>query len=338
MMVDLQAIVAVIAGAAGGTAITAANVKTVREIAKEFSDARERILRYRRPRQEAHEAKRLLGLHQRESVVYRSDNVHSLYAGTLRIHPDNRRALVAAAGDDYLAAEKAGVLDVQDIVSADLGQHLVLVGSPTSEGISRLLFGYTAERDSRDGLVLESAPLDLPYRFILSHERVPERAVARRYVEGTGQVERPNWRIETDHETHIPEVDNGGWLRTDYLLVTRLRNFLTAEGFAQGHSVVSIAGTHGVGTQALGLLLRSDPILRLIASTTRGHPSPSFQALLRVTDIDHDKRHGSRARRIEVVGEPVLIGDEPQRWETAHQAVRQRVTDWINKVPTDGDT
>lgn len=44
-MVDLQAIVAVIAGAAGGTALTATNVRTVREAAKDFSDARELILR-----------------------------------------------------------------------------------------------------------------------------------------------------------------------------------------------------------------------------------------------------------------------------------------------------
>jgi len=332
-MVDLQAIVAVIAGAAGGTAVTAANVQAVREVAKEFSTA----VRYRRARQDVRAAKRLLGLHQKESVVYRSDNVHSMYAGTLRIHPDNRRALLAATGDDYLAAETAGLLDVQDTVSADLGQHLVLVGSPTSEGISRLLFGYTTERDSGDGLVLQSAPVDLPYRFVLSHEQVPERAVARRYIEGSGQVDRPNWRIETDGQTHIPEVDNDGWLRTDYLLVTRLRNFLTAEGFAQGHSVTSIAGTHGVGTHALGLLLRDNAALRSIAETTRGHPSPSFQALLRVIEIDHDERKGSRARRIELIGEPVLLGDAPQRWETAHRAVRQRVTDWINRLPTNGD-
>jgi hypothetical protein len=73
-----------------------------------------------------------------------------LYAGQPTIHPDNRRALLAAAGDDYLSAEYAGVLEVQSIVPASLDDNLVLIGSPTSEGVSRLVFGYSPQPGASD--------------------------------------------------------------------------------------------------------------------------------------------------------------------------------------------
>ena len=329
-VLDLQAIMAVIAGAAGGSAVATAKVRAAREVARDLSAARGYVQHYRQARDHVRSAKRLLGFHQRDSVVYRSDNVHPLYAGQPSIHPDNWQALMAAAGDDYLSAEHAGILEVQDIVSAGLDDNLVLFGSPISEGISRLMFGYTPQPGTSESLILRAPPVDLPYRLVLNYDEVPEQALARRYVKGKGAVTRRNWRIETDRATYIPELGDDGWLRTDYLLVTRVRNFLTADGFAQGHSILSIGGTHGTGTRGLELLLRDKSILQLMGEATRDRDCPSFQVLLRVSHIDHNHQRGSQARRIELIEKPILIGDEPQRWQTAQRTVRQATTDWVN--------
>ncbi|ARP68902.1 hypothetical protein LK07_02935 [Streptomyces pluripotens] len=283
----------------------------------------------RADRKNVAEAKRLLGFQQRDGSVYRNDNVHPLYNGAASIHPDNRRALLAAAGDDYLEAVRQGSLEILPRVEARLDDSLVLVGSPTSEGISRLIFGYTEAMDVEDSLILDTPPLDLPFRLILDRSQIPERALARRFVEDRGATARPNWRIESESRAFIPELGEDGWLRTDYLLVTRLRNFLTADGFAQGHSLVSVAGTHGVGTRALSLLLRDRALLKEIAAVTGRHENPSFQALFRISDIKHDPKAGSRGRRIELVQKPVVIGDSPQQWQEAGRQASHTVQRWL---------
>ncbi|GAA3912547.1 hypothetical protein [Actinoplanes auranticolor] len=326
--VEIQAIIAVAAGAAvtatAASTAVATHVRAIREVAEELGRLRGRIKRSENARDDIRVAKRLLGFHQRDAVLYRHDNVHLLYSGTPTMHPDNQHALVAAAGGDYWTARERGTLDVVPHVDARLDDNLVLIGSPTSEGISRIAFGYTCEELGNDSLVQANSPVDLPYRMVLNYSDVPEGALARRYVPGRGEVARRNWRIITETEMFVPETGTGGWLRTDYLLVTRLRNFLTAEGLAQGHSLLSLSGTHGTGTRAVELLMRDRRILRELAALTEGRSFASFQALFKVSDIEHDPVRGSRARHIELVGSAV-IGDEPMRWQTARELVARDV-------------
>lgn len=324
-MTDLQAFLAVIAGATGGSVAGAAAVKSVREVAAEFVRARSHVSRYSQARQGVSSAKRILGFRQSGTLAYRSDNVHILYQGQSTIHPDNRRALIAAAGDEFFGAERSGLLEVHDSVRAGLSDSLVLIGGPTSEGVSRIVFGYVPDAPGGDSLSLGNAPVDLPYRQVLSYNEVSELAAAHRYVEGRGAVARRNWRIETDHEAFIPELGESGWLRTDYLLITRLRNFLTSDGYAQGHSIVSVAGTHGVATQALGMVLKDNSILRAVSESVGERACPSFQFLVRIVEIDHDPRLGSRPRKIELVGRPILLDDNPQRWRAAQEVVKKNL-------------
>jgi hypothetical protein len=328
-MSDVQAIVAVATGVASGVSVGVTKVRLARSAASDFAAAKGWISRAQAARASIRDTKRLLGFHHSDGVIYRSDNVHPLYGQPATIHPDNRRALLAAAGEDYVLADSLGTVELQTRVGAQLDDNLVLIGSPTSEGISRLVFGYTLAPEVGDSLILDAAPVDLPYRMLLDLEHVPGTAIARRYVENRGVTIRPNWRIESDVGTFIPELDDDGWLRTDYLLITRLRNFLTPDGFARGHTVVSIAGTHGVGTRALGLLLNDNMLLREIGSVTRERDCPSFQALFRVSDISHDTRTGSHSRKIQLVAPPSLIADNPERWRTAQSVVRSPAEAWI---------
>ncbi len=274
--------------------------------------------------QDAELARELLGLRQRAHIAYRHDSRHVLYTGSEQLHPDNLHGLAAASGNDYKRAEAASLLEVADSAPARLAHDLVLIGSPTAEGLSRMIFGYRQEGDDADSLIMDDGPLDLPYRWIISKADVDERAVARRFVAGRGMVERPNWRIVGPDRIYVPRVDEDGMLAEDYLLVTRVRNYLSAGAVDAGRCVVSFGGTHGTGTRALGLLYRNRRILRALADQLRTKPA-AFQLLLRVGNIVHDPVNGSRARDAELVGDAIVLPDTDAVWRTAIQCVRKDV-------------
>ena len=295
------------------------------------------IARFRQRREDIRRARSLLGLQRRGASIYRSDNTHPLYR-TGQLHPDNRIALTAAAGHDYLAARSSGGLVVQDDVGGSLADNLVLIGSPTSEGVSQVVFGYEPRQADTEGLVMSAAPLDLPYRMVLDSNAITDGATASRFVPGRGLVTRPNWRIESDTELHIPTVRSDGLLETDFLLVTRVRNFLSAQAFDQGRFLMSLAGAHGTGTRAVELLLHDRTVLAAIGAATRDLPDISFQALFRVSGIVHDQSRGSHARRIELVGRVHILDDRPQRWDVARSVAQPRAQQWLTGHKPDPTT
>jgi hypothetical protein len=154
-----------------------------------------------------------------------------------------------------------------DQVLASHEENLVLVGSPTGEGCSRLLFGYNEPADVVDVLKLADPPVDLPYSWVLDRESIETGEVAGRFVEGRKRiVRRPNWKIQSgrrDRRSYVPQVDSreGGLLVDDYLLVTRAPNYLCAAALGRGHSIINFGGTHGIGTKAIDLLLRDRKVL-----------------------------------------------------------------------------
>jgi hypothetical protein len=204
---------------------------------------------------------------------------------------------------------------------AQSGHDLALIGSPTAEGLSRLIFGYASD-DDPDSLTPDRVPVDLPYRWVISKNEVDERAVARRYVAGRGLVERPNWRIAGPGRIFIPHVDDQGVLMDDYLLVTRLRNYLSHSAIDEGRFIVSFGGSHGTGTRALELLFQNTPVLAQIAAQRQNRPA-AFQALFRVGDIEHSRTVGSYARKIELVDDIIILPDHYLTWRTAAEIVQR---------------
>lgn len=299
-----------VAGATGLVTVSTKAIDWIREKAKY--------------RQEADFARQLLGLHQQAQVVYRHDSRHVLFAGTEQLHPDNLYGLTAASGNDYKRAEAANLVSVADSISTQVSQNLALIGSPTAEGLSRIAFGYRQDEDDPDSLTISDAPLDLPFRWIVSKAEVDERAVARRYVAGRGLVERPNWRIAGPGGLYVPRVDENGLLQEDYLLVTKVRNYLSGGSVDAGSYIVSFGGAHGTGTRALSLLYRDRGILRKLSDQLRTKPA-SFQFLLRVGNISHDPVNGSHARSIELVGNATILPDNDSVWRTAERSVRGRL-------------
>ena len=275
--------------------------------------------------QDAEFARQILGLHQHGEIAYRHDSRHVLYTGTEQLHPDNLYGLSAASGNDYKKAEVARCLEIADSVPAQVTNDLVLIGSPTAEGLSRILFGYRQDAEDKDSLTLDDVPLDLPFRWEISKAQVDERAVARRFVAGLGLVERPNWRIVGPDRMYVPRVDEDGMLQEDYLLVTKVRNYLSPSAMETDHYIVSFGGTHGTGTRALSLLYRDRGILRKVAEALRTGPA-AFQLLLRVGNIDHDPVRGSHARDIQLVRDAVILPDNDAVWRTAAQCVRKELS------------
>lgn len=137
-------------------------------------------------------------------------------------------------------------------------------------------------------------------------------------------VERPNWRIAGPERSHVPRVDEDGVLLEDYLLVTKLRNYLSPVALDDGRAVISFGGTHGTGTRALGLIFRDRDVLGELVDQLRSRPA-AFQMLFRVGDIAHDQKVGSHARTIELVENAIVLPDNDQVWRTAAQTLERNL-------------
>lgn len=290
-----------------------------------------RILDSSRTADNIAEAKRMLGITD-AGTFYRSDNTHPLYPKSNSLHPDNFDALTTLTQNQVTRAANEGRLQVLKSLLATHEQDLVLVGSPTGEGCSRILFGYTAPSGEGEGLELTNPLLDLPYHWILDTKSIDPGATAARYVQGRGLVRRPNWKIECSLGTgrlYVPEVDRTrlGLLRDDYLLITRVRNYFSAQALDMGSTILTFGGTHGVGTKAIDILFRDGAILSEMGRRLRG--VEAYQALLHVGNIDHSEL-GSRASKIELIDLQILP-DSASTWNAAHRAVKPAIEEWLNQ-------
>jgi hypothetical protein len=274
----------------------------------------------------------VLGLPHGGHVSYRNANVHPLIPQPWQIHPDNLSALEATARLDVQEALRSQTLLVWPEVFGELQDSLVLLGSPTSEDISRAVFGYVPTEGG-----LRDCPdhLDLRWRWQLDPTRVAGDAA--RYVPGLGLELRPNWAItDTKGESWEPAVRPEGppLIDCDFLLVTRLPNPLAEGASEEGRCIVSVGGTHGLATAGIELVLRHPGSLRQLEELRRG-TSGWYQALFRVSGITHSKQ-GSKPGAVELVG--VETYDDPLAGGVG-EAVAGRLFEWsarVNNSPLPG--
>jgi hypothetical protein len=288
----------------------------------------------RRQAADVEEAKKLLGLADPKGEAYRSDAVHPLYK-LGQIHPDNLAAL-SVAGSDALIRKPA----VQDNLETDAAaRSLLLFGSPTSEGLSRIAFDYD-RIPGVEGLTRRGGVIDLPYVWELDPNRLGPGRVGRQ-VPGKGIVERPAWQINDlrgsgGRQPLRPEADAAGMISEDYLLVTRMRNFLSEEALGLGRFLVSFGGAHGTGTRAVELLLRDRKLLANVLECLRekqvqttgrvGGVPKAYQLLFRVSKIKHGPK-GSIPHALELV-DAAILPDRDQVWDLAHRLVLPRLEQW----------
>lgn len=296
-----------------------------------FEQSKARLARHR----DAGMAMRLFGIDGDPDVAYRSSSVHSLFRDS--VHPDNLDPLLVLTGPDLRRAadpQEADVaLEVLQELAAAVGQSQVRFGSPTSDGGTRVLFGYGNEGDD-NRLIRTAEPIELPFYWEL--EDVGDH-LAYRYVRGKGKVGRPLWRIveRRGNVPYTPELSHGDQLlKTDYLLVTRVRNYLGGD-WQSGNFIVSFAGAHGTGTRAVELLAFDRKALAAAYNDLRrlakraglrtGVPE-CFQLLFEVK-IENDPEIGSRGTKLQLVGSELIPNDEEQ-WKYASRCVAPALAEW----------
>ena len=301
-------------------------VEALRALGKTGAAARQRAL-------DVKEAKRLLGLVDPAGEAYRSDAVHPLFTPG-EIHPDNKAALLAA-GTDLLAGDLAR----RDKLPVDATDNsLLLFGSPTSEGLSRVVFGYS-ELGDREGLIQDDLHIDLAYAWELDPERLGGGEVAR-FVPDRGLVTRPPWQIKDLRggrwNRFTPRADQDGMICEDYLLVTRLPNFLSSEAESRGQFLVNFGGAHGTGTRAVKLLFKDRRLMatvmeqlkaQYVGATGRiGGVPNAYQLLFRVIDIKHRPGSGSVPGKLELV-DAIVLPDTDGAWDLARRRATPHLRD-----------
>lgn len=277
-------------------------------------------------RSRAHE---LLGVHRDQSYNYRVSMTHpALQLGVP--HPDDLAALTALAGTKIAAADRRHFTLVDDELNADLEQSWVLIGSPESESLSRLLFGYRVRDDGLGMLMLES-PVSLTYRWLEDASEIV--SFSRRALPYGATSTRPNWpllkRTPSGVARLTPRLTRDGWLENDYLVITRIPNFLTQRALDEGRAIVSIAGTHGIGTRSIELLLTNTAVLGELLERLNGADT-DFQIVIEASSIVHDRIRGSYAKTV-IVRDVVDLGHTHDDWLRARNIVDERFAAWVDE-------
>lgn len=199
---------------------------------------------------------------------------------------------------------------------------IIAMGSPVSDPVARLNMEY--EGESRYTQRRNSDPLiDLPITYEIGFSlRTGEGAPVKRYVAGK-QHDKPNTTLRIEGEfLPPPKLDRNGWLQSDYLLITRMPNILNRKAFFSSSEVLIIGGTHGVGTEAIDLLVNDVNLLKDVVHQ-RGD-AHYFQALIPILDVEHGTVNGLAHAFPRSLGKPLV--------RKVSVDVERVMTHWANQV------
>ncbi|NOU46928.1 MAG: helix-turn-helix domain-containing protein [Bacteroidales bacterium] len=182
-----------------------------------------------------------------------------------------------------------------------LDGDIIAIGSPTSDEVALKVFDFSGERYSL--IKNKNSIIELPINFILNKEAIDyPNSFGKRFVAGV-EKKMPNWPITIEGELLFPKTTNEGWLMTDYLLITRVPNILSKRSIVLGREIISIAGTHGVGTEAIGLVLNDLNLLKIL---NKNITSRYFQILIPVLSIEHFEDRNTLKSEGKRLGEPII--------------------------------
>jgi excisionase family DNA binding protein len=195
---------------------------------------------------------------------------------------------------------------------------IIAMGSPVSDPVARLNMEYVAQ--SRYEQIRVSDPLiylPIAYDIGISLD-INGSTPVRRFVAGK-QRDKPNTTVRVENDLlPPPKLDRNGWLRSDYLLVTRMPNILNRNAFINGSEVLIVGGAHGVGTEAIDLLTSNINLLEQIMEQL-GEAS-YYQILVPVIEIEHGILDGIRHSIPIKLGKPIT--------RRMHVDVEKIVTRW----------
>lgn len=184
---------------------------------------------------------------------------HPLLIGTAGPYPSAVSALTACASYISRRHPRANLISVDQPMDMDWHQNIIAIGSETSNDISRTIMSEQ----------------QVPLMLVSEKDRGVKRYTAgREFSEGCVRVVESGKSYEAD-------IDKSGFMVSDYLLITRIRNSYDRLRFC-----TIIGGLYGPGTRAFSLLLETPsqiaPALRDLESLSE------FQSLFRVGHVAHD--------------------------------------------------
>jgi len=199
-------------------------------------------------------------------------------------------------------------LHVSEKIPSNLskGTDILTIGCPISDLVSREALEYSG---SQYHLKRNKNPkLILPIEYVLDKDDVgSEHFMCKRFVTGM-EKQMPNWTISIDgNQFPPPRTDRDGWLQSDYLLITRMPNVLSPVAFYSGKEILIIGGTHGIGTEAINLILNNEEYLEEIYRQTKSYKY--YQILVEVDKVKHyfDKpKHFYHSKPISLKLPPVV--------------------------------
>jgi hypothetical protein len=185
-------------------------------------------------------------------------------------------------------------------MAIDPGKCWILLSGPLGNTVTKEILGYTGKGNN---LQLSRAAF-LPYEQVENEDAC--RSTTKRYDNGELQ-ENPNWYLRTaDGFDLIPEVDERGYARSEFLLVTHLIDVTST-----GRRVTIFSGTQGLGTASTGRVLAQKNLLD-DAMHSADLSAANFQCLFKLSEFEHRaESRTTEVRRIEHVATQVFsVPDE----------------------------
>jgi len=203
-----------------------------------------------------------------------------------RGHPADRLAqtFLAKAMKAEAFIDKTGLAGSRaDVLPAEFSGDVMVLGSPVSNELTKIALDYLG-RGYR--LVRSSDPALMELRWTFLVDAPQTVAKLSHFSSNTGppgsRYSVRNWQLwDSAKDASLGARIEEGRATNDYLLVTRLRNFLTPKAFSAHRTLLLVGGTHGLGTVGFGRLLEDAPQLRQLIAAVG---DSDFQAVVEVGD------------------------------------------------------
>jgi len=196
-------------------------------------------------------------------------------------HPDNEKALgeISHSIYNYFRGNRE-IIYAKNVGYVDLKENVCSLGSPVSSRLSRKGMGYPLE-----GNLGKEPSTKLPFIFNLNEKDLGE---VTRMMKGKKWTVK-NWAIinRDSGEEFEPRFNPDGYLKTDYLLITIIPNFLTEQGMRNNKVLGMIGGCHGPGTKAIGKVLEDVKLLEKMKKEKGDYDY--YQSLFKISKLKHTK-------------------------------------------------
>lgn len=225
----------------------------------------------------------------RENCKYIPGTSHRIYKGM--IHPDDKFAVKSL--------EKIGIDGINNlelfpelILTPNIDGNLVTLGSPSTNALTAITFQYRYHNLGVNyGFIRErETQFELPFEYFMDGKYLIDNgAIYKRKINDELEI-GPNWGIKNNSTNNLilPKVNNAGFIKTDYLLITVLPNIYEKKELDTNSKIIILGGAHGTGTKAIDLLFRNKNVLTQLINKTEN--IQYWQALIEINEIAYNER------------------------------------------------